>query len=375
MRRLHSDQGKEFCNQVLDSLCQLFGITKSQTSAYHPQGNALAERVHLFYRSAISSFVNSDGDNWDELVPCLQLAYNSAIHSSTGVSPYELMYGRSSLLPNTILESHPIPADSPVHYAERVRLALYRTQQLVYDRKALDAQNKREANKGLVLPNYRVGDLVKMEVPAVKPGESKKLKFLWSGPWKISRLAKSNHVYYLEDDNQVPLASPVSVTRLLPWDSPTDFPILEDNSSPPLVQILTSGERNIVHDSSSSSEVESSDYTPMLVVDPSDDFSPSDSLNIRHRGIRVGHNPVSGFSSVHEGIPAQSHRIGSQVAINPTHLGVVTELSVSNTHRNRVHLAVGHEAYFNEEGKLTLKQRLLPSSETRVRKPPAKFKL
>ncbi len=77
MKRLHSDQGREFCNKVLDELCKLLEIGKSRTTAYHPQGNGLAERIHQFYRSAITSFVNSSGTNWDEHLLPLKLAFRS----------------------------------------------------------------------------------------------------------------------------------------------------------------------------------------------------------------------------------------------------------------------------------------------------------
>ena len=47
--RLHSDRGKEFTNML-----NLLGIAQSTTTAYHPQGNAYAERIHKFFRSAIA---------------------------------------------------------------------------------------------------------------------------------------------------------------------------------------------------------------------------------------------------------------------------------------------------------------------------------
>ena len=47
--RIHSDLGKEFVNKVLSALLEILGSTKSNTTAYHPQGNAYAERIHKFF--------------------------------------------------------------------------------------------------------------------------------------------------------------------------------------------------------------------------------------------------------------------------------------------------------------------------------------
>ena len=43
---LMSDQGKEFCNSIIESLCIYLGIKKIRTTAYHPQSNGAIERSH-----------------------------------------------------------------------------------------------------------------------------------------------------------------------------------------------------------------------------------------------------------------------------------------------------------------------------------------
>src|SRR5450759_5307784 len=97
--RSHSDQGSEFINSVMSKVCQLLGINKTQTTAYHPQGNAYAERIHRFFRSGISAFVSDDQRNWDELVHALMLAYNNSLHEALGVSPVSVFLGRTLATP------------------------------------------------------------------------------------------------------------------------------------------------------------------------------------------------------------------------------------------------------------------------------------
>jgi transposase InsO family protein len=94
MARLHSDQGGEFCNEIINELCNRWNINKSRTTAYHPMGNAFAERIHQFYKNALTCIVRVSNREWDEFLPTLQYSYNTAIHSALSVTPYEVFYGR-----------------------------------------------------------------------------------------------------------------------------------------------------------------------------------------------------------------------------------------------------------------------------------------
>ena len=99
MKRIHSDQGKEFDNTLFKRLHKLAGTDCSRTTPYHPQGNGLTERMNRTVINMLKTLEEKEKKNWPKHLSKLAFAYNVTVNSATNFSPYYLVFGREPRLP------------------------------------------------------------------------------------------------------------------------------------------------------------------------------------------------------------------------------------------------------------------------------------
>ncbi len=91
---IHSDQGREFVNETLESVARLFQIHQSRTTPYRPQSDGLVERQNRTLIDLIRVAQVQQSKSWDEVLPLMTWAYNTSVHMSTGQTPFSMMFGR-----------------------------------------------------------------------------------------------------------------------------------------------------------------------------------------------------------------------------------------------------------------------------------------
>ena len=62
---LHSDQGQNFESTILKQTLQAFGVVKSHTTAYHPQGDGMVEHFNRSLLQLLRSYVEKEAD-WEK---------------------------------------------------------------------------------------------------------------------------------------------------------------------------------------------------------------------------------------------------------------------------------------------------------------------
>ena len=86
-----SDNGTQFVSADFKDFCRLNGIHHIQTAPYHPSSNGLAERAVQVFKKGISK--QSTGTLNDQISRLL-FQYRITPHSTTGISPAEMLIGR-----------------------------------------------------------------------------------------------------------------------------------------------------------------------------------------------------------------------------------------------------------------------------------------
>ena len=173
---IHSDQGREFENVLMKSLCSLLGCVKTRTASYHPESDGMVERFNR-------------RDNWHELLPFFMHAYRTSVHESTGYSPFRLMIGEECSLPQDVntdeLRTHREQDVAPHPFATWVRDAL----EVAYDHVRHTLQ--RMAARQKCLYEVKMGSWVLRFYP---PAAQKKLGSPWVGPQQVVRQATGHTV-------------------------------------------------------------------------------------------------------------------------------------------------------------------------------------
>jgi hypothetical protein len=102
-QQFHSDQGPCFRAQVLQQVCELLEIYKTQTTPYHPQSDGLVEKFNGTLQNMLKTVTKERMEDWDEALPYVMMAYRSTPQESTGCSPNLLMLGREVISPLELL--------------------------------------------------------------------------------------------------------------------------------------------------------------------------------------------------------------------------------------------------------------------------------
>ena len=58
------------------------------TSGYHPEGDGQTEHTNQTLKQYLHVYCNYQQNNWSELLPLMEFAYNNTPSATTGVSPF-----------------------------------------------------------------------------------------------------------------------------------------------------------------------------------------------------------------------------------------------------------------------------------------------
>ena len=138
-------------------------VAQAHSTTYHPRTNGLVERQNRTLVSMLRVYCSRFMTDWDRYLPQVMGAYNSAQHSTTGVSPHMMLTGHEKFLALAFFyPEYEVKKTSPQVYVGDV----IRRQQEPNDlcrrntQQAQARQRKRFDKKTAGAKAYSVGDYV-----------------------------------------------------------------------------------------------------------------------------------------------------------------------------------------------------------------------
>ncbi|CAF4568629.1 unnamed protein product, partial [Didymodactylos carnosus] len=135
---------QEFKQNLMD-----IGVVHLLSTPYHPQTNGQCERFNASMCSSVATLANNNRTGWDEQLLKTTMAYNSCRHSTTKVTPFELMHGREFRSPFDLpppTTTLPEPSEFIRHQREYRRIAYQYVQQNIVQQQN-QARQRYNANR------------------------------------------------------------------------------------------------------------------------------------------------------------------------------------------------------------------------------------
>jgi len=189
---VYSDRGTSFVADIFKAACKILKIDHVLTAAYHHSGNGQVERWNRTVEEMLTAYTVKTREDWDEHLPLVTMAYNTAKHATTGYTPFYLVHGREARMPIDNLTAWQPSYAEEMSYEERLTRDLVHARRLCRERieKKTEEQKTRYDNgPNVTRKTFKKGDEV-----LVKKETAGKLDQQYSGPFKIIRVCRPNVV-------------------------------------------------------------------------------------------------------------------------------------------------------------------------------------
>ena len=98
-RRIIHDNGPQFVSQVFYHFCDKYRIQNVASIAYNPAANGLAEAFNKIIIRLLKKFISLNKRDWNEKLSECLWAYRTTVQTSTGNTPFSLVYGCEAVIP------------------------------------------------------------------------------------------------------------------------------------------------------------------------------------------------------------------------------------------------------------------------------------
>ena len=177
---LITDNGGEFTALEWERYLKQLGIDHHRTTPVHPQSNGRTERFNRTLKEMLQKLVNNASEKWESQLNTALLAYRTSVSTTTGYTPFYLLYGRRSRMPLTKtlrVANEDTFGNRLDELARALQVARVATEE---SRKF----NRRRLEQRANARDVRVGDTV-----VVKADDRVSFTSRWDPQWEVTRVS------------------------------------------------------------------------------------------------------------------------------------------------------------------------------------------
>ncbi|XP_076891554.1 uncharacterized protein LOC143543001 [Bidens hawaiensis] len=180
-----SDRDTRFTSRFWKKFHEAMGTRLNISTAYHPQTDGQSERTIQTLEDMLRACVLDFGGSWDDHLHLAEFSYNNSYHSSIGMPPFEMLYGRRCRTPVCWGEI----GQKEMGSIEVVQETSSKFDQIKARMKAAQDRQKSYADKRRRPIEFNVGDYVMLKVSPwkgiIRFRKRGKLSPRYIGPFKI----------------------------------------------------------------------------------------------------------------------------------------------------------------------------------------------
>ncbi|XP_039683803.1 uncharacterized protein [Medicago truncatula] len=192
--RIITDNGTNLNNKMMKELCDDFKIEHHNSSPYRPQMNGAVEAANKNIKRIVQKMVVTYKD-WHEMLPFALHGYRTSVRTSTGATPFSLVYGMEAVLPveveipslRVLMEADLSEAEWVQNRYDQLNLIEEKRMTALCHGQLYQKRMKQAFDKKVRPREFKEGDLVLKKIFSFQPDSRGKWAPNYEGPYVVKK--------------------------------------------------------------------------------------------------------------------------------------------------------------------------------------------